>query len=71
MTTAARLTPPELEAIDRNHTRLAAFGDRGRTRDLFAAHAGAEDLTLVSEIIRQPAARPAPIIAPQLDLFTA
>lgn len=31
------LTEPELAAIDRNHTRLAKIGDRGRTANLFAS----------------------------------
>lgn len=62
------LSSAEAEAVDRNHTRLAAIGDKGRTADLFATFGG-EDLSLTSEIIRAPAARPAPAPSLQGMLF--
>jgi hypothetical protein len=65
-----RLTDDELAQVDRNRSRLATIGDRGRTRDLFAEHT-TEDLILVSQIISTPATRPASLPAPQLDLSFA
>lgn len=61
-----RLTDDELAQVDRNRSRLATIGDRGRTRDIFAEHA-TEDLILVLQIISTPATRPASRPAPQLD----
>lgn len=62
------LSEPELAAIDRNHARLAKIGDRHRTLDLFAAHRGAEDLTLIGEQLTPAVTRTETITpSPQLS----
>ena len=51
------LTDPELAAIARNHTRVAAIPTQAETLDMFAQGEQTEELTLCGQILTERSAR--------------